>query len=115
MESDGALDELELVIPAIHQGGVANLPTKRDGLSVRLSADGLDILQGENEIIGRLIWDEIETLEVPHHRSRRRRHEQHARLVVRTPHGDASFDVPGVAADDLRDRVEPIVRLYGRH
>ncbi len=94
---------------------MANLPTKRDGLSVRLSADGLDILQGEHEIIGRLIWDEIETLEVPHHRSRRRRHELQARLVVRTPHGDASFDVPGVSADDLRDRVEPIVALYGRH
>jgi hypothetical protein len=107
--------ELDLVIPAIHQGGVANLPTKREGLSVRLSAHGLDILQGEGDIIGRLIWDEIETLEVPHHRSRRRRHEQRARLVVRTPHGDASFDVPGISADDLRDRVEPIVAVYGRH
>ena len=103
------------VFPAIHQGGVANLPTKREGLSVRLSGDGLDILQGDHEIIGRLIWDEIETLEVPHNRSRRRRHEPHARLVVRTPHGDASFDVPGVSPDDLRDRVEPILRLYGRH
>lgn len=114
-ELAGALQEPELVIPAIHQGGVANLPTKREGLSVRLSADGLDIMQGEGDIIGRLIWEEIETLEVPHHRSRRRRQEQRARLVVRTPHGDASFDVPGIAADELRDRVEPIVRLYGRH
>jgi hypothetical protein len=114
-EFEGTNDDLELVIPAIHQGGVANLPTKREGLSVRLSADGLDILQGEHDIIGRLAWDEIETLEVPHHRSRRRRHEMHARLVVRTPHGDASFDVPGISADDLRDRVEPIVGLYGRH
>ena len=115
MEIEGTSDEPEVVFPAIHQGGVANLPTKREGLSVRLSGDGLDILQGDHDIIGRLIWDEIETLEVPHNRSRRRRHEPHARLVVRTPHGDASFDVPGVSPDDLRDRVEPIVRLYGRH
>jgi hypothetical protein len=114
MEIEGTPDEPELVFPAVHQGGVANLPTKREGLSVRLSADGLDILQGERDILGRLVWDEIETLEVPHNRSRRRRHETRARLVVRTPHGDASFDVPGVSPDDLRDRVEPIVRLYGR-
>ena len=115
-EADGAeLDESELVIPAIHLGGVANLPTKREGLGVRLSVDGLDILQGEREIIGRLMWDEIEALEVPNLRARRRRHEPRARLVVRTPHGDASFDVPGISADELRDRVEPLVGLYAQH
>jgi hypothetical protein len=114
-EGVGFQEEPELVFVAIHQGGVANLPTKREGLSVRLSADGLDILQGEGEIIGRLIWDEIEALEVPHLRSRRRRSEPRARLLVRTPHGDASFDVPGILPDELRDRVEPLVRLYARH
>jgi hypothetical protein len=108
-------EEPDLVFVAIHQGGVANLPTRREGLSVRLSADGLDILQGEGEIIGRLVWDEIEALEVPNLRTRRRRSEPRARLLVRTPHGDASFDVPGILPDELRDRVEPLVRLYGRH
>ncbi|MGH2860400.1 MAG: hypothetical protein ACRDLT_02720, partial [Solirubrobacteraceae bacterium] len=37
-------EDTQIVIPAIHLGGVANLPTKREGLSVRLSADGLDIM-----------------------------------------------------------------------
>ncbi len=106
-------DRLELVVPAIHLGGVANLPTKREGLSVRLSADGLDILQGDNDILGRLIWDEIETIEVPNLRGRRRQKQLRARLVVRTPHGDASFEVPDMAGDELRDRVEPLMRLYG--
>jgi hypothetical protein len=114
-EGVGFHEEPDLVFVAIHQGGVANLPTKREGLSVRLSADGLDILQGEGEIIGRLVWDEIEALEVPNLRARRRRSEPRARLLVRTPHGDASFDVPGILPDELRDRVEPLVRLYGRH
>lgn len=108
-------EQPELVIPAIHLGGVANLPTKREGLGVRLSADGLDILQGERDIIGRLVWEEIEKLEVPHHRGLLRRSEQRARLLVRTPHGDASFDVPGFSPDELRDGVEPLVQLYGRH
>jgi hypothetical protein len=106
--------EAEVTIAAIHLGGVANLPTKREGLSVRLSADGLDIMQSPRDIIGRLVWDEIEALEVPHLRARRRSKQPRARLVVRTPNGDASFEVPDVAADDLRDRVEPLMRLYGR-
>ena len=105
--------EQAVVVPAIHLGGVANLPTKREGLSVRLSADGLDIMHGEHDIIGRLIWDEIEALEVPHLRARRRAKQLRARLVVRTRHGDASFEVPEVSGDELRDRVEPLMRLYG--
>jgi hypothetical protein len=105
--------EQAVVVPAVHLGGVANLPTKREGLSVRLSADGLDIMHGEHDIIGRLIWDEIEALEVPHLRARRRAKQLRARLVVRTRHGDASFEVPEVSSDELRDRVEPLMRLYG--
>ena len=109
-----ASDAAEVQFPAIHLGGVANLPTKRDGLNVRLSADGLDILQGERDIIGRLIWDEIEALEVPELRARRRQKQLRARLVVRTPHGDASFEVPDIATDELRDRVEPFMERFGR-
>ncbi len=105
----------EATFPAIHLGGVANLPTKRDGLSVRLSAEGLDILHGPNEIIGRLVWDEIETLEVPNLRVRRRHRQPRARLVVRTPHGDASFEVPDLWSDELRDWIEPLIARYGRH
>jgi hypothetical protein len=108
-------EHIEVSFAAVHLGGVANLPTKRAGLSVRLSADGLDILHGPREIIGRLIWDEIETLEVPNLRIRRRQKQVRARLVVRTPHGDASFEVPDVTVEELRDRVEPLLRLYGRH
>ncbi|HET9094800.1 MAG TPA: hypothetical protein VFN36_06890 [Solirubrobacteraceae bacterium] len=104
----------EATFAAIHLGGVANLPTKREGLSVRLSADGLDILHGPDEIVGRLLWTEIETLEVPNLRVRRRRAPR-ARLVVRTPHGDASFEVPELSSDELRDRIEPLLGRYGRH
>jgi chemotaxis protein histidine kinase CheA len=108
-------EHIEVSFAAVHLGGVANLPTKREGLSVRLSADGLDIMQSPREIIGRLVWDEIEALEVPNLRMRRRQKQARARLVVRTPHGDASFEVPEISAEDLRDRVEPLMGLYGRH
>jgi hypothetical protein len=115
-ESAPAQEErIEVSFVAIHLGGVANLPTKREGLSVRLSSDGLDIMQGPRNIIGRLVWDEIEALDVPNLRVRRRQKHASARLVVRTPHGDASFEVPEVPAEELRDRVEPLMALFGRH
>jgi hypothetical protein len=106
-------EQIEVSFAAVHLGGVAGLPTKKEGLSVRLSSDGLDIMQDPREIIGRLVWDEIEALEVPNLRVRRRQKTVRARLVVRTPHGDASFEVPEISADELRDRVEPLMRLYG--
>ena len=101
---------------AVHLGGVANLPTHKDGLDLRLSGNGLDILEGDGEIIGRLVWEEIDALEVPHVRARRRRQQApQARLIVRTAHGDASFEIPGFASDELRDRIEPLISRYGRH
>jgi hypothetical protein len=106
----------DLRVTAIHLGGVANLPASRDGLDLRLSASGLDILQSDEEIVGRLPWEEIDALEVPHQRARRRRQPRdRARLVVRTRHGDASFEVPGFSPDELRDRIEPLIGRYGRH
>jgi hypothetical protein len=109
-------EDADLLVSAVHLGGVANLPTHRDGLNLRLSRNGLDILQAEDEIIGRLIWEEIDALEIPHLRTRRRRQQKvRSRLVVRTAHGDASFEIPGLASDDLRDRIEPMISRYGRH
>jgi hypothetical protein len=48
-------------------------------------------------------------------RRRRRQQTAQARLVVRTAHGDASFEIPGFATDELRDRIEPLISRYGRH
>ena len=103
-----------LSFSVIHEGGVANLPKRREGLGVHISADGLDIFQGENEIIGRLLWDEIETLQVVSLRPRRRRPEARCRLIVRTPQGDASFAVPEITGEELRSRIDPLFARYGK-
>jgi hypothetical protein len=96
----------ELTVTAVHLGGVANLPTGGDGLGLRMSELGLDIMRSGDDIIGRLPWSEIEALEVPSPRRRRRNHNVAARLVVRTRQGDASFEIPGYSSEELRDRVE---------
>jgi hypothetical protein len=115
-DEDEPYESEDLRVTAIHLGGVANLPASRDGLDLRLSASGLDILQSDEEIVGRLPWEEIDALEVPHQRARRRRQpKDRARLVVRTRHGDASFEVPGFSPEELRDRIEPLIGRYGRH
>jgi hypothetical protein len=102
-----------LQVLAYHLGGVANLPTGRDGLDLRLSESGLDILQPQGEIIGRLHWNEIDALEVIAVRGRLRRQARtQSRIVVRTKHGDASFEIPGLSSDDLEARVEPLISRY---
>lgn len=109
-------DDDELRLSAFHLGGVANLATNKDAIDVLLSAHGLDILRPTGEIIGRLGWTEIENLEVPQPRGRRRRRAKgdSATMIVRTRHGDASFDIPGFSAEELRDLVEPTSVRFSR-
>jgi hypothetical protein len=104
-------DRLDLT--ALHLGGVANLPNSEEPLDLRLSGDGLDILQGEDEILGRLGWSEIDALDVPAPRRRRRR-PGGTLLVVRTPKGDASFEVRELSSEELRARLEPLLARFGR-
>ena len=57
---------------------------------------GLDIARKPGRVLGRLRWREIRTLEVqPPRGLRRRRRQDRAHLLIRTQHGDASFEVPG--------------------
>jgi hypothetical protein len=111
-EAEEATDRLR--VTAIHLGGVANLPTSAEGIDLILSEDGLDIMRNDDEILGRLVWGEIDALEVPAARGRRRRRNSRARLVVRTRHGDASFEIPAFSSDELRRRVDPLVARFGR-
>jgi hypothetical protein len=105
-------EEDRLRVTAVHLGGVANLP--REGIELRLSAHGLDIMRSDDEILGRLMWSEIDSIDIPSSRVRRRRNRDRARLVVRTSQGDASFEVPGFSSDELDERITPLVTRFGR-
>lgn len=73
---------------------------------MRLSAEGLDIVRGADESLGRPAWPEVRTLNVSSTRGlRRRRHG--AQLVIRIEHGDASFDIPELAPERLREQLSP--------
>ncbi len=101
----------DLRIPVIHLGGIANLRPAESGLELRLSDEGLDITRGRAEILGRLAWTEIRSLDVPFGRSwlpwRRATH-----LVVRTAHGDASFEIPALTPEELHEELAPMVRRH---
>lgn len=102
-------------LAVIHLGGVANLaPGERD-IELRVSHFGLDIVRGNEEPLGRLTWSDIRTLSVPPGRGlRRRRRDGRAHLIIHTDHGDASFEVPAVAPEELREHLAGIVGRHGR-
>jgi hypothetical protein len=112
--AQGPEDDDELRVTAIHLGGVANLPTSREGIELRLSAHGLDIIRSGEEIVGRLAWADIDSFDVPSPRGRRRRARDRARLTVRTSQGDATFEVPGFTSDELRAQILPLFARFGR-
>ncbi len=103
--------EDQLEVDGVHIAGVANLRAKAE-VVVRLSGEGLDLLDETDQIVGRLEWADIDSLEVPVGRGRRRRRER-ARLVVHTAGGDALFEISELDAEDLRERIAPLVLRYG--
>jgi hypothetical protein len=105
----------ELRIAAVHLGGVANLPTHGEPLDVRISEAGLDILQANEEILGRLQWSDIGRLEASAPKGRLLgKNKGGSRLVVRTKHGDASFEIPDMDPEELRAEVAEMSARYGR-
>jgi hypothetical protein len=102
-------------LAVIHLGGVANLSAGERDIELRVSQFGLDIVRGTEQPLGRLTWSDIRTLSVPPSKGlRRRRRDGRAHLVIHTDHGDASFEVPAVAPDELREHLAPIVERHGR-
>jgi hypothetical protein len=117
-EDEGEEDEAEedgtLHIAAVHLGGIANLSPAESGIELRLSEAGLDIARAGTEVLGRLAWADISELQVPQPRGVRRRRRSETHLVVRTAHGDASFQIPGLTADELREHLDPMIKRYKR-
>jgi hypothetical protein len=101
-------------VTAIHLGGVTGLRPGESEIELRLSDDGLDISRRPGELFGRLSWNEMHGLEVPPVRGLlRRRRDPRAHLVVRAEHGDASFEIPAVAPEELREHLEPLLVRHG--
>jgi hypothetical protein len=108
-------DAQALRLSAVHLNGIETLYQGDDDLELRLSEAGLDVLKRSNgAAIGRLEWNEIETvaLAAPRRglRSRRRSRELH----VSTGRGQAQFELPGLTDDELHEHLEPtLARLRG--
>jgi len=103
-----------LRLRAVHLGGIANLAPAEGDLELHISSVGLDIVRGpEQSVLGRLTWAEIEGLDTPEIGGRFRRKKQpDAHLVVRSPQGSASFEIPGVTSAELREYVAPMLAQH---
>jgi hypothetical protein len=102
-----------ILLAAVHLGGIANLSPGEGDVELRMSEDGLDIVRGGSEILGRLAWHEVRSLDVPPPRGRRRRRQgSSAQLVIHTVHGDASFDVQAMSSEELQGRVALVTERW---
>lgn len=100
-------------LAAIHIAGVENLKAGEKDLELRFSDAGLDIIRtASGSVLGRLPWNEIEALEMPANPTPRRsfrRRKARVQLLVRTERGEATFETPDVADDELREHLAPML------
>jgi hypothetical protein len=103
-------DDEGLRVSVVHLGGIANLAPSETDIELLMSVEGLDIIRGSSDVLGRLEWDQVKALEVPLARGRRRmRKPGPTHLVVRTQRGDASFEVPEVTPEELLQHLAPVI------
>jgi hypothetical protein len=104
-------DDGAIRLRAVHLGGIANLAPAEGDLELHISSVGLDIVRGpEQSVLGRLTWDEIVALETPDVSGRfRRKRQVDAHLVIRSQQGSASFEIPGVSSEELREHLAPLL------
>jgi hypothetical protein len=103
-------DADSLRLRGVHLGGIADLESPEPGVELWFSDEGLDIIRPTKEPLGRLSWEELRALEVPTARGRfGRRRNSRAYLVIRGDQGDASFEIPGVTPDELREHLSPML------
>lgn len=98
-------------LPAVHLGGIEALRAGEHDLELRLSGAGLDVLKRSSGApIGRLEWSEIREVDLPPARRRGLRRARRAQeLHVVTHRGRASFELPGVTEQELKQHLEPML------
>jgi hypothetical protein len=100
-----------LRVAAVHLGGIEALRAGERDLELRISPAGLDVLKrSSGAAIGRLEWAEIESVALPRgRRGLKPRRRPTYELHVATGRGRASFELPGVTEEQLKDHLRPML------
>jgi len=96
-----------VALAAIHVGGAANLAPAESEIELRISQDGLQFVV-RGQVVERLSWAQIRGVQVHDTRLLRRRGHG-AQLLVRSERGEASFEIRGTTAKELRERLGPLL------
>jgi predicted component of type VI protein secretion system len=97
-------------VEAVHMAGIESLRTGERDLEVRFSDEGIDVLKrSSGAVIGDLRWTEINDVQ-----TRRNRHglRRVLELHVDTARGRASFELPGLAEDQLTEHLTPLLERH---
>jgi len=106
----GGADAGVIVLEAIHLDGVASLRPTESEIELWFADDGLQLVRS-GQVFERLSWAQVRGIEI--HGGRRLRRRGHgAQLLLRSERGEARFEIRGLEAGELRDRLGP---LLARH
>ena len=107
-ETQAALQALRLA--AVHVSGIESLRNGEEDLELRFSDAGLDLLKASSGAsIGRLHWSEIHDIDVKRSRRGARPGRRVQELRVHAQSGRATFQLPGLTAQQVKEHVEPVL------
>jgi hypothetical protein len=104
----GAAGALRLA--AVHLSGIESLRSGESDLELRISYAGLDLIKASSgAAIGRLLWSEIHDVDVAGARRGLRPGRRAQELHVSAQRGRASFELPGMSAEQVKEHLEPVL------
>lgn len=104
----GAAAPQPVRLPAVHLHGVASLRDGETDVELRISMNAFDVLKrSTGALIGRLAWSDVRAVELPQGRRGLLRRAPEVHVV--TGSGRASFALPGLADEEVRRHLEPLL------
>lgn len=104
------IEAMDVRIPATHLDGLAQLDGEGE-VTLAFSEDGLEVVRGASDArLAHYGWDELHSIHVrPGRRAMLRRRPVHPRIIVGAGGEAARFEVEGVDADWIEERLAPVL------
>ena len=99
-----------LLLDAVHVFGIETLEPGDADIELRLADVGIDVRKPSTaETIGRLRWNEIQSVAVQRPRRGLPGRRRPALFVAGTDRGEVTFELPGMSDDEITEHLEPLI------
>jgi hypothetical protein len=99
-----------LLVQAVHVFGIEAVAPGDADIELRLADTGIDVRRpSSSQTIGRLQWEEVQTVVVQRPQRGPDELQRPARLLAATDRGEVTFELIGLSDEEITEHLEPLI------